>query len=202
MDLSCLRKTTSPVHKNILTFSFKFFTLIFNWSKINLGTYGDRTILFHFYYIYCYILGFFYYYCIEDYIVTFTKVLTIYHSLIHSLHQSPLSSLSPHSWNIFNRSHFSIFIHENTIFPPYSPPFPFPYKLPIPLVLFPGQDLFYLPALCFWKNIFCLFKVFIQGVSLWYFHVYMYYNPNWFIPFIFLFLLSILIPFLWWFQQI
>jgi hypothetical protein len=30
---------------------------------------------------------------------------------------------------------------------------------------------------------FCLFeiKVATQGVSLWYFHVYMYHNPNWFI---------------------
>jgi hypothetical protein len=33
---------------------------------------------------------------------------------------------------------------------------------------------------------------------LWHFHVYMYYNPNWFIPSIFL--ISTLVPFLWWFQ--
>jgi hypothetical protein len=26
----------------------------------------------------------------------------------------------PHFWNIFNRSHFSIFIHECTVFTPYS----------------------------------------------------------------------------------
>jgi hypothetical protein len=34
---------------------------------------------------------------------------------------------------------------------------------------------------------FCLFviKVAIQGISLWYFHVYVYYNPNWFISSIF-----------------
>jgi hypothetical protein len=59
--------------------------------------------------------------------VTFTKVFAIYHSWIH-----PLSSFSfslP-SWNSFNRSHFSIFIHEYIIFPPYSPPAPFPYILP------------------------------------------------------------------------
>jgi hypothetical protein len=31
-----------------------------------------------------------------------------------------------------------------------------------------------------------LFKITIQGVSLWHFHVCMYYNPNWFIPSIFL----------------
>jgi hypothetical protein len=33
---------------------------------------------------------------------------------------------------------------------------------------------------------------------LWYFHVHMYYNPNWFVS---IFLHSTLIPFLWWFQQ-
>jgi hypothetical protein len=35
-------------------------------------------------------------------------------------HYYPLSLL-PHSWNSFNRSHFSIFIYEYVIFPPYSP---------------------------------------------------------------------------------
>jgi hypothetical protein len=54
------------------------------------------------------------------YIVIFTNDLTIYHSWIHSLHHSPLSSL-PHSWNSFNRSHFSIDIHACIIFPSYSP---------------------------------------------------------------------------------
>jgi hypothetical protein len=53
--------------------------------------------------------------------VAFTKVLTIYQ--IHTLeftppHHSPLS-LS-HSWNSFNRSHFSIYIHVYTVFAPYS----------------------------------------------------------------------------------
>jgi hypothetical protein len=45
-----------------------------------------------------------------------------------------------------------------------------------------------------------LFKITIQDVSLWYFHVYIFWNPNLFIPFIFL--LSTLVPFLWWLQQI
>jgi hypothetical protein len=31
-----------------------------------------------------------------------------------------------------------------------------------------------------------LFKITIQGVSLWHFYVYMYYNLNWFVPSIFL----------------
>jgi hypothetical protein len=42
---------------------------------------------------------------------------------------------------------------------------------------------------------FCLFKLAIQGISLWHF----IYNRNCFIPSIFL--LSTLVSFLWWFQQ-
>jgi hypothetical protein len=45
-----------------------------------------------------------------------------------------------------------------------------------------------------------LYEIIIQKVSLWCFHVYMYYNPSWFIPSIFL--LSTLVPFLWWSQQV
>jgi hypothetical protein len=47
---------------------------------------------------------------------------------------------------------------------------------------------------------FCLLEINIatQGVSLWYFHVCMYHNTNWFISSIFLH--STLVPFLWWFQ--
>jgi hypothetical protein len=55
------------------------------------------------------------------YIVTFTKVLITYHSWIHPLHHSPLSPPPPHSWNSFNRSHFSIYRHEYIILSPYSP---------------------------------------------------------------------------------
>jgi hypothetical protein len=52
----------------------------------------------------------------------------------------------------------------------------------------------------FEKRHFCLFKMAIQGVSLWYFHVYMYYKLKWFIHSIFL--LSTFDSFLWWFQQV
>jgi hypothetical protein len=45
-----------------------------------------------------------------------------------------------------------------------------------------------------------LFKIAIQGVSLWHFHVYVHCNPNLFISFIFL--LSSLVSFLWWLQQV
>jgi hypothetical protein len=37
-----------------------------------------------------------------------------------------------HSWNSFNRSHFSIFIHEYRIFPHIHPLSPLPYILPLP----------------------------------------------------------------------
>jgi hypothetical protein len=36
------------------------------------------------------------------------------------------------------------------------------------------------------KRHFCLYMIAIQGVSLWHFHIYMYYSPNWFITSIFL----------------
>jgi hypothetical protein len=51
-------------------------------------------------------------------IVTFTKSLAIYHGWTHPFQHSPLSSF--HSWNSFNWSHFSIYIHVYRIFPPYS----------------------------------------------------------------------------------
>jgi hypothetical protein len=46
---------------------------------------------------------------------------------------------------------------------------------------------------------FCLRQLYSE-FSLWHFHVYMYYNLNWFISSIFL--LSTLAPFLWWFQLV
>jgi hypothetical protein len=53
--------------------------------------------------------------------------------------------------------------------------------------------LFYLPVLHFWKKVFCLLRISLWGVSLWHFHVYMYYNLNWFMPSIFF--LSTLVSF-------
>jgi hypothetical protein len=62
-------------------------------------------------------------YCAEwRYIVAFTEVLTIYqiyHTWIHPFHHFPLHP--PHSWNSFNRYHFSIYIHVYTVFAIYSP---------------------------------------------------------------------------------
>jgi hypothetical protein len=87
------------------------------------------------------------------YIVTFAKVLTVYHSWIYLLHHSPLSP-SPYSWNCFNRSHFSIFIYEYIKCSPHSPSFIFPYIGHFPsfliypfinysLVIFFSQNLYY-----------------------------------------------------------
>jgi hypothetical protein len=74
----------------------------------------------------------------------------------------------PHSWDSFSRSHISIFIHEYIKLPPYSPPTPFPYSLTPPTGANPPTGPIYLPVLHFWKkNQFCLFKIAIQGVSLW-----------------------------------
>jgi hypothetical protein len=96
--------------------------------------------------------------------VTFTKALTIYHSWIHPLHHSLIPPF-PHSWNSFNLSHFSIFIHEYIIFPLYSPSYTLFLYLPSPIVTIPRQDLFHLPFSIFEKSHFCLFKIATQEVS-------------------------------------
>jgi hypothetical protein len=50
------------------------------------------------------------------------------------------------------------------------------------------------------KMTFCLFEIAVQGVSLWHFHIYIYYNMNQFISSTLL--LFTLVSFLWWFQQV
>jgi hypothetical protein len=99
---------------------------------------------------------------------------------------------SPHSWNSFSRPHFPIFKDEYIIFPQYLPSYINSLHHP-PSHWCQPPDLFYLPVLCFEKRRFCLFKIAIQGVSLWHFYVYMYYKSNWFIS---LFFLSTFSPFL------
>jgi hypothetical protein len=59
----------------------------------------------------------------KGYIVVFTKVLTIYkiyYTWIHSLHHSPLFPPPTYSWNSFNMSLFSFYIHVYTAFVLYS----------------------------------------------------------------------------------
>jgi hypothetical protein len=93
-------------------------------------------------------------------------------------------------------------MQEYIIFSPYSPAYTLSlYPPPSQWCQSPREDPFYLPVLHFWerkKDIF-LFKISTQRVSLWHFHVNMYYNPNWFIPSILL--LSTLDLSLWWFNS-
>jgi hypothetical protein len=60
-----------------------------------------------------------------------------------------------------------------------------------PLPPWPREDLFHSPVLQFCKRKkklhFYLFKIATQGVSLWYFHVYMYHSPSWFFSIFLLF---------------
>jgi hypothetical protein len=78
-----------------------------------------------------------------------------------------------------------------TVFAPSSPSHALSPLLP--LVPLPSpQDLFHLLVLRFCKRkkmTICLFKIAIQGVSLLYFHVYMYYNQIDSSPLFFFFLL-------------
>jgi hypothetical protein len=66
---------------------------------------------------------------------------------------------------------------------PYPPSLPL--YLTLPLLTTPIQDLFSLPVLHLVKK---LFKLSIQGTSLWHFHAYMYDNLIGLLPLIFSFL--------------
>jgi hypothetical protein len=54
-------------------------------------------------------------------------------------HQCPLLPFPP-SWNSFNRSHFSIFIHEYILFPSCSPSYTLSLHPPPPTDANPGQN--------------------------------------------------------------
>jgi hypothetical protein len=86
----------------------------------------------------------------------------------------------PHSWNSFDRSHFSIFIHEHIIFPLYSPSYTFclqPPPTPCTRAYPHAGTVLHSYSLFLKKRYFCLYKIAIQRVLLWNFHVCMYYNP-------------------------
>jgi hypothetical protein len=68
------------------------------------------------------------------FIVTFTKVLRVYHSLFPSF-ITILYPPSPHSWNSFSRSHFSIFLCKYIIFSPYSLSYTLSLYPPSPTVI-------------------------------------------------------------------
>jgi hypothetical protein len=105
----------------------------------------------------------------------------------------------PHSWKSFNRFHFSIYLHMCIVFALYSPSYIFsPHAPPVPLVLTPlftwrsCSDLLFSDFVKEKKWHFSLFKIATQRVSLWHFHIYMYYGLDWLISSIFLH--SILVP--------
>jgi hypothetical protein len=125
--------------------------------------------------VFLFIISIYYFW---EYIVTFTKVATIYQmylSWIHPLHHSPLFPL-PYSSKSFKRSHFSIYIHAYTIFAPHSPSYTFPLH-PTPSRWYqpPRQDPFWPPILRFCKQTewtFCLrylYKQFPHDINMYIF---------------------------------
>jgi hypothetical protein len=140
--------------------------------------------------------------------VAFIKVLTIYQiypTWIHPLHFSPLSPL-PHSWSSFSRSQFS-HLHTcvHSICTVFTLLHSFPTSSPSTGINPPPSAQSTCPScsLIVYKKqkwCFCFLKIAIQRVFLWHFHVFMYYNPNWLISCIFL--LSVLLPLLCWFQYV
>jgi hypothetical protein len=129
------------------------------------------------------------------------KRLTIY---ISQIHLSPSFSfiLPPPTLRIiltglifFPFSYISIYFHY--IHPPSLLPCILPH---LTGTTPPDRTHFTFLCFVFEKRHFCLFKMAVQGVSLWCFYARTYYIPNWLIPSIFL--LSTLVPLLRWFQQI
>jgi hypothetical protein len=117
--------------------------------------------------------------------------------------------LSPDSWNSFSRYHFlHLLTCVHILLYHIHPPSPFPHTSLLLLVpdLQPWWYLFYPSILWFCRRkkrtdktknmtFWLMIKVAKQGVSLWYFLVCMYHNPNWFSSSNFLH--STLVPFLW-----
>jgi hypothetical protein len=115
-------------------------------------------------------------------------------------HHSPLCILPPflEEFQQVSLFHFHTWLPNiSTTFTPYTPSF----YLPPPTCTNPQTEPI-LPSFSSFlkKRHFYMVKTATQEVSLWHFCVYMYYIPNWFFPSIYL--LSTLVPFLWWFQHI
>jgi hypothetical protein len=92
------------------------------------------------------------------------------------LHHSSLSSLPSFLEQFQHLIHFHTWVYGiSTIFTLL---YPFPLSYPLLLVPTPRQDPFHPTVLHFWEK---GISVCLQGISLWHFHVYMYYILSWFI---------------------
>jgi hypothetical protein len=70
-----------------------------------------------------FLLYFFFYYIIEILLGVHCDIYKSAYNISYLISPSPWFFIPlPYSWNSFNRSHFSIFIHDQILFPPYSPP--------------------------------------------------------------------------------
>jgi hypothetical protein len=92
----------------------------------------------------------------------------------------------PHSWDSFNRYHFSIYIHVYTVFASYSLSHTLSSPLPSSQWYQSTQEGHFTPPILDFvketkKRHLSLFKIATQEISLWYFHTHMHYNLNWFI---------------------
>jgi hypothetical protein len=102
----------------------------------------------------------------------------------------PFSFIPPHSWNSFTSYHFSIYIRAYTLFTLYLPSHTLCYFLSLPTRTNPPQEgpvlsssslvLLKKRAFVCLRYTGCFFVIFA--------YIYMYYNPNWFISFVFYFL--------------
>jgi hypothetical protein len=77
---------------------------------------------------------FFFIVVLWEYIVAFTKVLTMY-QLYHTWIHTPNTILHLPSCNSFKLCHFCIYIHVYTLFVPYASSYPFPHHLLLPTFL-------------------------------------------------------------------
>jgi hypothetical protein len=110
-------------------------------------------------------------------------IYQIYHTWIHPLHHFPFPTF-PLIPEIVSSGTIILFIYMCTHYlHQIHPPIPFPHLFPIPIGTnpTPGKTCSILLFSDFVKGKkwhLCLFKIATQGVSLWHFHVHMYYNSN------------------------
>jgi hypothetical protein len=140
-------------------------------------------------------LIFYYHIIVLGHIVTFTKVVTIYHSLIHYLHHSPLLPPFPipgivstcliFPFSCMNEYYFC-YIHLPTNFPPVLTPPTSANPQAGPILS--ARSLFLIKGT--FVCVRYLYREFHYDISMcvyrYIYYIYIYYRPNWFNPSIFL----------------